>query len=297
MSSPILMLTGPTAVGKTQCSLDLAERLNAEIISADSRQVYRGLDIGTAKPSPEELSQVPHHFINERALGEPFSAGIFAQEANERIADILARGKTPLIVGGSTLYLHALKFGLAAIPPIPPNIRQRLNRRLEMEGSQGLFGELQRSDPEYAATLDPTKTQRIVRGLEVYIGTGRPLSSFFKDQPPPPFTYKTIVLNRPREELYARINRRVDTMLANGLLQETRALLDQGCEPTLNPLRTIGYHESIAHILGHINHEEMTRLMKRNSRRYAKRQITWFKRFDDFLWINAEPDFDVFNLQ
>jgi len=289
-SAPVLTITGPTAVGKTEISLDVAERLDAEIISVDSRQVYEELTIGTAKPSPAAQDRVPHHFIGERTLQEPFSAGAYAEAANDRIRDILDRGNRPLVVGGSTLYLHALQYGLADIPEVDDEVRARLEDRLEEEGQEALYAELQDVDPEQAAEMDATKTQRVVRALEVYHGTGKTLSHYYENQPEPPFEYKTVVLNRDREKLYERINRRVDQMLEEGLLDEVRDVMAiEGVQLDEPPLSTIGYREPIQHLRGEIDHDEMVRLVKRNSRRYAKRQLTWFRRYDEYEWRSA-PD-------
>lgn len=286
---PFLTITGPTAVGKTTLSLELAERIDAEIISADSRQVYRELTIGTAKPTPEERSRVPHHFIDERSIfAEPFSAGAFAEQANRRIREILGRGWRPLVVGGSTLYIHALQFGLADVPDVADEVRDHIEERLEREGAETLYAELQEVDPQQADRMDPTKTQRLVRALEVYHGTGRPLSHYYENQPEPPFEYRTVVLNRDRQKLYRRIEERVDRMLERGLLDEVQQLLDAGVDPTRQPLRTIGYREPIQYLQGKIDYDEMVRLVKRNSRRYAKRQLTWFRRYDDYRWLDID---------
>ncbi|MDX1547140.1 MAG: tRNA (adenosine(37)-N6)-dimethylallyltransferase MiaA [Rhodothermales bacterium] len=282
---PIPVLTGPTAVGKTALSLDAAERMGAEIISADSRQVYRRMTIGTAKPTAAELDRVPHHFIDELDLGDPFSAGAFARAATQRIRAILERGRLPLVVGGSTLYLHALIHGLADIPDVAPAVRRAIEERLRQQGGEALYAELQRHDPDAAATLDPTKTQRLVRALEVLEATGRPLSSFQQRQPASPFRYQVVVLHRERAELYERINRRVLAMLEAGLLDEVRAILAEGVDPRTNALRTIGYREPIRHLRGDIGYGEMVRQIQRNSRRYAKRQLTWFRREPDWRWV------------
>lgn len=300
MDRPILTLIGPTGVGKTDLSLQLAERFGAEIISADSRQIYRPLTIGTAKPTPAELARAPHHFIDELDLNEPFSAGRFAEAAATRIAAIRARGREPLVVGGSTLYVEALLHGLADVPETSEATREELMERLRREGSEQLFEELQRVDPASAATMDPTKSQRIVRALEVYEDTGRPLSFFHEHPPRPPFTFDPVVLTRPRDVLYDRINRRVDAMLAAGLIEENRALLVGGHTPTLNPLRTIGYREPMAYLRGEIDYDEMVRRLKQNTRRYAKRQLTWFRRHSDYRWLDLESKFeveDIFGLQ
>lgn len=287
---PLPILTGPTAVGKTDLSMDLAEDLNAEIISADSRQIYRELSIGTAKPDRDTLRHVRHHFIDERSLGEPYSAGIFHTEAYARISDILERGHVPLVVGGSTLYLHALKHGLAQIPPVPGSVRKRMRRRLETEGAEVLYDELLRVDPRAAATMDSTKSQRIIRALEVHETTGRTLSSYHDEQTPPPYSFRTVVLHRNRAQLYARINERTDAMLAQGLLDEVRRVLDAGHDLSVNPLRTIGYQEPIAFLRGEISRDEMVRLIKQNTRRYAKRQLTWFRRDSENVWIDGAQD-------
>lgn len=292
VTTPIIVLTGPTAVGKTDLSLHVAETVDAEIISADSRQIYRGLDVGTAKPSQRELARVRHHFVDELDLGEPYSAGAFYQQACARIAEIYGRGKTPLVVGGSTLYIHALKHGLADIPNVPPRVRRSLERRLEHEGGEALYAELRAVDPRSAATMDETKSQRLVRALEVYVATGRPLSSYYRTQESPSHAFTTFVLHRDRAALYDRINRRVDAMLERGLLDEVRSILAAGYDPTLNPLQTIGYQEPIAFLNGHIAIGEMVRLIKRNSRRYAKRQLTWFRRDEENVWIDAARPVD-----
>lgn len=287
-SKPILTIAGPTAVGKTELSIPVAEALDAEIISADSRQVYRELTIGTAKPSEDVQARVPHHFIGERTLDEPFSAGTYAEEANDRIRSILARNRRPLVVGGATLYLHALQYGLADIPDVDDSVRDRLEQRLEKEGSEALFEELKEVDPEQAANADPTKTQRVIRALEVYHGTGKPLTYYHENQPEPPFSYRTIVLNRDREQLYDRINRRVDKMLDEGLLDEVEDVMEiEGVRLDEPPLSTIGYREPIQYLRGEIPYEEMVRLVKRNTRRYAKRQLTWFRRYDEYEWMDA----------
>ena len=293
--APFLIIAGPTAVGKTAFSLKLAERLQAEIISADSRQVYRGLDIGTAKPEADELERVPHHFISELPLDEPFSAGRFAEEANRRIRAILRRNRTPLVVGGSTLYIQALQFGLADIPDVDPSVRERMQRRLEREGKQALYDELQEVDPPSAKKTDPTKTQRVLRALEVYHDTGRPITYYYENQPAPPFTFRTIVLDRDRKKLHGRIERRVDHMLDQGLLEEVRSLRERGFDETTRALKTIGYREAFRHLRGEIDYKEMVRLVKRNTRRYAKRQLSWFRRFDSYEWMH--PPFTIDSLE
>lgn len=291
-TGPIPAIIGPTAVGKSAVGLALAERIGGEIISADSRQVYRQLTIGTAKPPPHERARVPHHFIDELDLSQPFSAGRFAEDAAERIESVLQRGAMPVVVGGSTLYVEALLHGLADIPSTSMRTRERLMERLDAEGAEVLFRELREVDPPSAATMDPTKTQRVVRALEVYEDTGRPLSAYHAQRSAAPFQFAPVVLTRPRAELYDRINRRVDRMLEAGLIDENRRLLESVRSAAINPLRTIGYREPMAFLRAEIEYDEMVRLLKRNSRRYAKRQLTWFRRHEDYRWLDLSetPD-------
>ena len=284
----ILALIGPTAVGKTAISLPVAEHLNAEIISADSRQVYKHLDIGTAKPSAEELRRVPHHFVNELELETPYSAGLFAKRANARIHRILNSGRTPLIVGGSTLYLQALLHGLSPVPAADASLRRKLEQRLEKEGSNALYEEFKAIDEASAASIDPTKTQRIVRALEVYYQTGRPISSFHHEVTLSQFKYNIKILTMNREHLYERINFRVDQMLNAGLIDEVKKLKSKGYTTALPALKTIGYQEVFAFLGGAITREEMIRLIKRNTRHYAKRQLTWFRRYAPHHWVDLD---------
>jgi tRNA dimethylallyltransferase len=284
-------IIGPTAVGKTELSIALAEHIDGEIISADSRQIYKQLSIGTAKPDSEQLQRVPHHFIDELDITQPFSAGRFAEAATERIDEILRRGRTPIVVGGSTLYIEALVHGLAEIPPTTAATRLMLMERLDREGEDALFRELLTVDPASAGTMDATKTQRVVRALEVYMDTGQPLSSYHMQKVASPYRFAPRVLTRPRPELYDRINRRVDDMIEQGLIEENRILQHLVQSRTPNPLRTIGYCEPLSYLRGEIEHDEMVRQIKRNTRRYAKRQLTWFRRHDEYVWIDlSEAD-------
>ena len=291
MKRPVVYaLTGPTAVGKTALSLGLAERLGAEIVSCDSRQVFRALTIGTAKPSEAVLRQIRHHFVNERDLNQPWSAGAFAQEAESRIRAIHADGRAALVVGGSTLYLHALAHGLARLPAPDLELREALNQvAMSEEGRLKLYQELERVDPVAAKTLDPSKSQRLVRFVEVYRSSGRPVSSFWQDHPPPRFDVRVAVLDRPREELYARIHTRVDEMLDKGLLAEVRELKREGWTRDGTPvLRTIGYQEPLRFLESEWTLNEMLEHLKRNTRRYAKRQLTWFRRQPCYTWYPAD---------
>ena len=286
----IPIIAGPTAVGKTGVSLDVAESIGAEIISCDSRQIYRQLGIGTAKPTPADLATVKHHLIDELDLTEPYSAGIFARMAEVCISDILNEGHLPLIVGGSTLYLQALVHGLATIPAIDPAVRERLNKRLIEDGSEILYKELLTTDPEFARTLDKTKTQRVIRGLEVFEGTGKRLSSFHANQASPRFEFELFVLTRERTTLYERINQRVDQMIDEGLIDEVSGILDRGASKYMAALLSIGYQEVVRFLDGELDRNEMIELIKRNSRRYAKRQLTWFRKYEQATWIDLDRE-------
>lgn len=293
---PILTLTGPTGVGKTSLSLPLANMLQAEILSIDSRQIYKELNIGTAKPGSDELARAPHHFVSERSITDPVSSGQFASLAEKRIQEVFDRGNAPLLVGGSTLYLQALQKGIAAIPDIDPAVRQELVSRLEKEGHEALYKELVSVDPDAAATMDATKSQRLVRALEVFHGTGNTLSFYHAQTPPAKFHFKTIVLTRPREVLYARIEQRIDKMLEAGLVDEVGDLMGMGLDMAMPVLKTIGYREVVEHLQGMYGFDEMVRLLKRNTRRYAKRQLTWFRRFPEYIWVDRhKSDDEVIN--
>lgn len=285
----ILAVTGPTAVGKSAVALEAAAAFDGEIVSADSRQVYRGMDVGTAKPTPEEQMRVRHHFVDERDPDEPFTAGTFARQAEDRTEEIQSRGKRPIIVGGSLLYLDALVRGIADLPPVPADVRDAITETASTaDGREALFAELLAADPDAAATLDPTKSHRLIRLVGVLRVAGPP-SELWRAAPPPRFAYRVVVLDRPRPELYARIDARVDAMLAGGLVDETRRLIEAGHAPDRGALHTIGYAEAAAHLRGEIDADEMRRLIQRNTRRFAKRQLTWLRnRYADAEWLPAD---------
>ena len=288
-SRPLIpIIAGPTAVGKTSVSLQVAKALNAEIISADSRQIYKEFSIGTASPSVYQLKEVKHHLVQEIAIGEGYSSGIFANRVASVANDILLRDKGIVITGGSTLYIHALLNGLSDIPKVDPLIRVKLNERLENEGSKVLYEELLKVDPNFAQTLDATKSQRIIRGLEVFLGTGEPISSFHGSSPLPTHRFKLFVLYRERKRLYERIDERVNDMISAGLIEEIQAVLETDPNLEDNAFRTIGIQELIPYLKGETSLEEAVLLIKRNSRRYAKRQLTWFKRYPEAIWIDVD---------
>ncbi|MBV5326879.1 MAG: tRNA (adenosine(37)-N6)-dimethylallyltransferase MiaA [Chlorobium sp.] len=289
----ILAILGPTASGKSALAFSIAKEINAEIISADSRQIYRELNIGTAKPSQETLQQIKHHFVNELSIGDPFTAGNFAREASARIRNILHSGKNVLIAGGSTLYLEALLNGFADLPPADTEKRQQLAIELETFGSKHLFERLRQLDPLQAATLDHTKTQRLVRSLEIIELSGHTVTEMQKKhiQPLADINVITCGLSLPRPLLYEKINRRTDQMLASGLLQEAVALFTKYypyCDViTTNALQTVGYQELFAYLDEKTDFKTAITLIKQHTRNYAKRQLTFFKNRLNVNWMDA----------
>ena len=286
--SPIHVITGPTASGKSALGLQLAQALDGEIISADSRQIYKELSIGSAKPTIHDLERVPHHFIDELNLGEPYSAGLFAEQASERIHQILARGQTPIVVGGSTLYLHALVHGLSPLPPSDSVVRGAIEKRLAEIGKDALYEELSRVDSRSANTMDPSKTSRMIRALEVFELTGTPMSSFLGKSNSPTHEFCVTVLTLDRPTLYQKIEERVDTMLEAGLMDEIHFIRTLNLDPKLPALKSIGYQEPLAYLDGIYTWQHMIELIKRNSRRYAKRQLTWLRRYETYRRIFSE---------
>ena len=282
----LIVIAGPTAVGKTDLCLRLAEELQTVILSADSRQVFRELTIGTAKPSPAELARVPHYFINSPSLAEPYSAGDFERDALALLDELFQERDVVLMTGGSGLYIKAVCEGLDDLPQPLPGLREELTLRLQEEGLEVLQVDALHVDPEFAATPEIQNPQRVVRALEVFYTTGQPISSFQKKQVAQrPFRQVLIALDRDREELYQRINRRMDAMLAAGLVEEARAVAQYRHH---HALQTVGYKEVYGYLDGEYGEEEMVRLLKQNSRRYAKRQLTWFRHQGEFSWFHAE---------
>lgn len=285
----VLVLVGPTASGKTDLSIVLAERLGGEIVSADSRQIYKRLDIGTAKPSREQRQKIPHHFIDVLALDQDYSAGQYAKEARDTIEHIFRRGSTPIVVGGSGLYVKALLDGLFDGPAKDPETRAILQARLEQEGAESLYRQLQEVDPLAARTMDPTKPRRIMRALEVYFLTGKPISQFHREQErSAPFDFVEIGLLWDRKHLYRRIEERVDRMMAMGFLEEVEGLRRDGYDTHINALNTVGYKELFAYLNGRLSLDEAVRLIKQNTRRFAKRQMTWFRADRRIHWISLD---------
>jgi tRNA dimethylallyltransferase len=285
---PILIIAGPTAVGKTDASILLAQELSAEIVSADSMQIYRGMDIGTAKPTPEQRKLVYHHMIDVVAPDQPYSAGDYLRDARAAIDGILASGSKPIVVGGTGLYVRALMKGLFHGPPADLDLRERLLQR-EAEGESGcLYSDLVKVDPEAAVKIHPNDLRRTIRALEVFYLRDRKLSDFqrqhsFQDRP---YRYLLLFLVRSRGELYARIEKRVDQMIAAGLEEEVRTLMERGYHSELSSMHGLGYQHFLDCFLGKTSREEAVALLKRDTRRFAKRQFTWFRREPEAVWVD-----------
>ncbi len=287
---PIVLIAGPTAVGKTDLSLELAEQLETEIVNADSMQVYRYMDIGTAKPTAEERARIRHHLLDIVTPDQPYDAAAFAQGARSVIEALHAQGKIPLVVGGTGLYMKALTRGLCPGPSANPEIRQDLLDDLKRHGLSWLHLELHRVDPFSAARIHPNDRQRILRALEVFRSTGVPLSHWQKAHGFRRALYPTIklALFRDRHDLYDRIDRRVLHMVDQGLVGEVESLLRRGYPCTLKPMQSLGYRHMCQYLAGTMTLEEAVRTMQRDTRRYAKRQMTWFKGDQEFQWFHAE---------
>ena len=288
----VIVLVGPTASGKTPLSLIIAEHLNAEIISADSRQIYKLMDIGTAKPDIEDRQKIKHYFVDELFPNQEFNAGEFGMQGRLIIDDILQRKKVPMVVGGSGLYVRSLIDGFFEGSPPDSDIRKHLYDRLNREGAEILLDELKVVDPEAASKMLPTNTRRIVRALEVYSSTGVPISQLQKSKIKISFMPVLAGISWKRNILYDRINRRVDRMIESGLLEEVQRLKELGYPPALNALQTVGYKEVIEYFDGKIDYVKMIESIKQNSRRYAKRQLTWFRQDERIKWFDAHSEKD-----
>lgn len=275
---------GPTAVGKTDLCIQLARSLDTEIISADARQFFKQLNIGTAKPTISEMQGVKHHFIDILDIKEDYNAGKFEQDVLALLDHLFSTQNAVILTGGSGLYLKAVYEGIDEIPEIDPEIRNLLNKQQKTEGLESLIEKLKVLDPIYYQTVDKKNTQRIIRALEVCLSTNKPYSSFrVEKKAKRPFNIIKIGLTRDREELYERINTRMDNMIDKGLFKEGETLYPF---KEFNALQTVGYKEIFDHIEGKYDHTEAIRLLKQNSRRYAKRQMTWFKKDKGIHWFH-----------
>jgi tRNA dimethylallyltransferase len=289
---PLVVICGPTAAGKTAAALALAEHFPVEVISADSRQVYRLMDIGTAKPTALERQQVPHHLVDVVWPDEAFDAARFARLAAPVIDAVLQRGRLPLLVGGTGLYIRALTAGLAELPGADPGIRRRLDAQAVAEGSAVLHQRLAVVDRESAALLHPNDRVRLIRALEVYELTGQPLSVWRREHGFRQGRYRLlkIGLSTERAALYRRIDQRAAAMFANGLVEETAALLAAGYPPQLKTLRTIGYREALRLLSGECTAHAALQELQQATRRYAKRQLTWFRADAGVIWVDSAED-------
>ncbi len=278
-----VILFGPTSSGKTEASILLARELGTEIISADSMQLYRLMDIGTGKPAPSQLAEVRHHLIDVIWPDETWSAGRFADEASRTMERLSGEGRIPVIVGGTGLYIKALTRGLMEAPQADEALRAELLKKEE-----DLYGLLEEMDPETARILAPADTRRILRALEVQIKTKRAASELKRDLTMPlPYDFIKVGLTRDRAELYTLIEDRVDRMLMDGLVQEVREVLGRRKPPSKTAMQAIGYKEVEGFLMGQYPYEEAVRLIKRNTRRYAKRQFTWFKKEEGAVWVDV----------
>jgi len=289
--APLLVVVGPTAVGKSELALLACGRFDGEIVSVDSMQVYRGLDRGTAKPGPGQLRRAPHHGIDLGEPGQDFSLGDFVRHAETAIATIRGRGRLPVLVGGTGLYLRGLLKGIVDLPRRDETLRSRLRAISDRRGPEALHRLLARVDPAGAMRLPPRDRQRLVRALEVYYAARRGLGDLIGEAPFGPDRYATVKigLSMTREALYRIIDARVEGFFAAGLLDEVRGLLAAGCPGAANAFKALGYRESLRHLQGELSLAEAIELTKRNTRRYAKRQWTWFRREEGVAWFDLDP--------
>lgn len=289
----LIVIVGPTAVGKTALTVELAQNLGVKVLNADSRQVFKELAIGTAKPTLQELKSVPHFFIDDRSIIEEFSAGHFEKQGLQILSKIYEEDDIAILSGGSGLYIDALCYGFSDIPVVDSQIRVNLKERVTIEGVESLYKQLLDLDPSYAKNIEPENQQRIVRALEVCLGTGKPFSSFRTGSAlEREFNLHFIGLELPRNILYERINTRMDWMIENGLFEEAKANEKHKIH---NALKTVGYTEIFGFFEGKYDKDEAIRLLKRNSRRYAKRQLTWFKKNELVQWFEPTQLDDILN--
>lgn len=285
----LIVIAGPTGVGKSALAIELAEWLSTEVLSADSRQIYREMSIGTAKPSPSELDRVKHHFVDELSIREPFSAARFEEEGLNRLETLFRTKPVAILCGGTGLYINALSQGLDRIPDVDPAVRDAFEDLFKKEGIEFLQQQLKSKDPEYANIVDLHNHRRLIRALTVIETTGKPFSGFLKTAPAQrPFECINILLSDERKILYERIDQRVDQMIASGLEKEVKNLLPYR---DLAALQTVGYQEWFPYLEGMYDKPEAIRLIKRNSRHYAKRQMTWFRKYgtwETFLYHDRE---------
>ncbi len=286
MQNTLIVVAGPTAVGKTETAVRLAEHYKTNIVSADSRQIYKGLVIGTASPEKEYLNRVPHHFIESKSIADSYNASAYETDVLNLLASLFKKHRTVVLTGGSMMYIDAVTKGIDDMPDADLEIRQALMDRFKKEGLEPLRIQLKSMDPDFYAKVDLKNHSRIIHALEITIQTGKPYSSFLTNKEKErPFRIIKIGLNRDREELYDRINQRVVQMIEEGLEEEVKMFLEYR---HLNSLNTVGYKEMFAYLDGEYNLDRAIELIQRNSRRYAKKQLTWFKRDKDITWFHPD---------
>jgi len=284
----LIVIVGPTAAGKTAAAISLAKKLSTEIISADSRQVFKELNIGTAKPSPEELKQVPHHFIGTKSIHENYDAGQYGRDAIALINQLFEKYDWLVMVGGSGLYIKATLEGFDEMPEVPSGLREKIIQEYQEKGLAWLQQEVEQSDPDYFSEVDQQNPQRLIRALELFRSSGKSMNSLrVNKKVEHPFEVIKIGLNILREQLYQRIDSRMDKMIKDGLFDEAKEFYPR---KELNALQTVGYREIFDYFDGLYDYEEAVRLLKRNSRRYAKRQLTWFLRDSEINWFENEEE-------
>ena len=294
----LIVITGPTAVGKTALCLDIAQYFGIPIINADSRQIYKELKIGTASPTDEQQQLVPHYFVGSLSLNDYYSASLFEQQVLEILDDEFRTHGLALMTGGSMMYIDAVCDGIDDIPTVDDETRDTLKKRLADEGLEPLLEELKALDPEYYAIVDRQNPRRVVHGLEICLMTGKTYTSFRKREAGErrkerPFRIVKIGLNRPREELYARINQRVDQMMQDGLLEEAKRLYPMR---QMNALNTVGYKELFDYLDGRWSLEEAVERIKGNTRRYARKQLTWYKKDESIRWFHPDQEKEIIDL-
>ncbi len=289
MKEKLLVIVGPTAVGKTALSIELAKKLDGEVISGDSMQVYKGMDIGTAKITPEEMDGIPHYLIDTHDPDELFSAAEFQQRATQHITDVNSRDKLPMIVGGTGLYIQSVIYQYEFSEAKQDEaLRRNLEELAQNQGNEVLHLRLQAIDPITADRLHPNDVKRVIRALEIYQLTGTTMAEYQKRAKRSPYQLCLLGLTMERDRLYERINQRVDIMMEKGLEREVRSLLDQGYSKDLVSMQAIGYKEMVEYIEGRLTISDTTELIKKNSRNFAKRQLTWFRSMKEIHWVDAE---------
>ena len=294
MKQKLIVITGPTAVGKTALCLDIAKHYGIPVINADSRQIYKELRIGTARPTEEQLKSVPHYFVGTLGLKDYYSASMFEQQVLALLKELAAKNEYALMSGGSMMYIDAVCDGIDDIPTIDDATRSLMKQRLVNEGLEALCSDLKRLDPEYYEVVDLQNPRRVVHALEICTMTGKTYTSFRKrEKRERPFDIIKIGLNRPREELYNRINQRVDQMMADGLLEEARRLYPL---KELNALNTVGYKELFDYFDERWSLEEAIERIKGNTRRYARKQLTWFKKDERIHWYHPDDQNKIMNI-